>query len=236
MSLLDCSRLTGATEVWADQTGKEAPVKTGELVKGEAYLVKSGYSEYRAVVVEAALYTDREVTEYETVTEMVDPPTPFDPNTGEKNPQIEKTRQVKKYRTVREPGYKPRSGYGYRSGATAGIPVKAVSAWSVGRESAAEPKDMLVRPQDFQCLWSTHVKAQQTDAQREAEQKAKAEDAKQRIASLPEELRAEAIYVSGNAGRGNWYGYTRTDKVTVSLEALEALVANQRTPVKYVSP
>jgi hypothetical protein len=198
-------------------------MKSSELKKGELYYAEFSYGQYQVEVLDTALFTDRTVRDYEEVTKLVDPPTPFDPQTGAPNPKVERTEKQSIYKTVREPGYKPRSSSFYRGGAQAGVPCKAVSAYrALNPEKYPDDTvtEILVRPQDIKYSWATHVESLKRRIAAEDKAKADREAFAKRVSLMKQQLPSLDIERSHGS-------YARsTTRVTVNLTELEVLLAS----------
>lgn len=148
-------------------------MRTSELRPGEAYFAVFGYTQYQVVPIETTIWTKKHLKVSKTVTEMVDPPTPFDPQTGRRNPQVERTRTVYDYVTEFVPGsHHGRSGsYSWSDKNEVGIPCFVRYAYSAKRgQEDWQPE--IVRPATIKSTWKEYVDGE-AEAQA-AEQRRKA--------------------------------------------------------------
>lgn len=198
-------------------------MKSSELKKGGLYYAEIGYGQYQVEILEAALYTDREVKRTRETKRFVDPPTPFDPNTGEMNPRVEQAFTERFYETIREPGFRPRASSWGSGGAVAGVPGLARSIVRVlnpGKyPDEAAPKEQLIRPQDIKCTWDVFVTRLKNDREREEHRITAKAAFQERVASVKKLIpSARPANVSGS------YRDSLTH-VTVDLKELETLLA-----------
>lgn len=146
-------------------------MRTSELRPGEAYFADFDYSRRQVVPIEAATWTKKRVKVGKTVTDLVDPPTPFDPQTGRPNAKVPRTRTV--YEDVNEfvPGSHPgRSGrYSWSDKNEVGIPCFVRYAYDVARGNE-DWYPAIVRPQTIKSTWKDYVDGE-ANAQAEAKRR-----------------------------------------------------------------
>jgi hypothetical protein len=147
-------------------------MRTAELKAGEAYFADFDYSEWQIIPIEAATWTQRRTETRKSVTELVAPETPFDPMTGEPNPQIEHTRIVREYGLEFVTGSHPgRTGaYYFGEKNVVGVPCFARRVYTVKTNGKFEPG--IVRPNTIKSTWSEYVAALRAAEKAEVDRKA----------------------------------------------------------------
>lgn len=194
-------------------------MRTKDLKIGGVYLAEIRYSRYQVIPIEATTWTAKQRKVMRSVTDLVDPPTPFDPNTGKPMAKVERVRTISEWRTDYVPGAVGSLRGSIYSGAEdkQGVPCFIRPMGRRNDDDAWTPA--IVRPQNIQSTWAEAVEAAEAKAIRDQEAKVRAEEQRQLIAKIE-----DAMEQRGTPQYSLSYGSAGHGRVVVDAKVLAQLL------------